>query len=290
MNKDFCLANEINAETYKDYLDRLKLLATSLFTWKGLDEIAGYGASKFLEQVLFENGKACFVKDKELGFIVLRVMGDDIRNIYNIPTKVIAHSNNYQKEFKFEEINLILNNNLELPTYQTIKQYSYRLFDVTRTMDLNLTAQKTPILLQGETKDILTLKNVYNQYTGNSPVLFGNKSFDITNKLNVLNTTAPYLLDKLNTYKIDLWNECLTYLGINNSNTQKKERLITDEVNSNNDLINYYLNCFYKTRKKACDEINVRYNLNIQIELNRDLSDLLDNGIDDNSLDGDNNE
>ena len=46
--------------------------------------------------------------------------------------------------------------------------------------------------------------------------------------------------------------------------------------NSNNELINYYLNCFYKTRKEACDQINKKYGLNISIKLNKDVLDLLE--------------
>ena len=59
-------------------------------------------------------------------------------------------------------------------------------------------------------------------------------------------------------------------------NTDKKERLIVSEAESNDDLINYYLNCFYKTRKQACDLINKKYNLNITIELNKEVIKLLE--------------
>ena len=113
------------------------------------------------------------------------------------------------------------------------------------------------------------------QYSGNTPFIFGSKQFDLNNRLSVLKTDAPFLLDKLQLYKHDVWCEALTFLGINNANTDKKERLITDEVNSNNELINYYLNCFYKTRKDACDRINKKYGLNISIKLNKDIEELL---------------
>ena len=120
------------------------------------------------------------------------------------------------------------------------------------------------------------------QYSGNTPFIFGNKQFDISNKLNVLKTDAPYLIDKLEDHKHEIWNEALTFLGINNANTDKKERLITSEVESNDDLINYYLNCFYKTRKDACDRINKKYGLNIEISLNKDVLDLLN--LDENEI------
>lgn len=273
--KETDLAMRINNETYVDYLDRLKLLATSLFTWEGLDKVAGEGASRFLELSLYEYGRACFIKDDELGYMALRVNPSDTFNVYMLPTKVQAWSIGYQKNFDFDDVVYIMNNELQIPTARTINQFAYRLYETERTIDVNLIAQKTPVLIEGDTKTILTLKNVYMQYSGNTPFIFGSKAFDVSNKLNVLNTNAPYLIDKLELHKHEIWNECLTYLGIDNANTDKKERLITDEVESNNEVINYYLNCFYKTRKKACDEINEKYGLDIKLQLNKEVLDLL---------------
>lgn len=268
-----------NNATYIDYLNRLRLLATSLFTWENLDEVAGFGASRFLEQSLFDNGRACFVKDDELGFMALNVNPSDKLNVYNLPTRVMAWSIGYEKNYDFDDVVYIMNNELQLPTRQTINLIAYRLYETERTIDTNLIAQKTPILIEGDTKTILTLKNVYMQYSGNTPFIFGNKQFDISNKLNILKTDAPYLIDKLTIHKHELWNEALTYLGIDNANTDKKERLITDEVESNNDLINFYLNCFYKTRKQACELINEKFlkdnDVKISISLNKDIADFL---------------
>ena len=269
------LAMIINNKTYIDYLDRLKLLAVSLFKWKGLDDVAGFGASRFLELALYENGRACFVKDESKGYLALKVNPTDKLNVYNLPVKVLAWSIGYNKTYNFDDIVYIMNNELELPTSNTLSLFAYRLYETERTIDVNLIAQKTPVLIEGDTKTILTLKNVYMQYSGNIPFIFGNKQFDISNKLNVLKTDAPYLVDKLELHKHEIWNEALTYLGIDNANTDKKERLITDEVESNNDLISYYLNCFYRTRKQACDLINEKYGLNIEIELNKEITNLL---------------
>lgn len=276
---DFELTSFTNNLTYIDYLDRLRLLATSLFTWKNLDDVAGVGASRFLEQALYDNGRACFVKDPELGFMALKVNPSDRLNVYNLPIKVEAWSIGYNKQYDFNDIVYIMNNELQKPTIETMQLFASRLYETERTIDLNLIAQKTPVLIEGDTKTILTLKNVYMQYSGNTPFIFGNKQFDISNKLNVLNTNAPYLIDKLDIHKHQIFNDALTVLGINNANTDKKERLITDEVTSNEQLVNYYLNCWYKTRKKACDEINEKFlsdsETKISIELNDEVMDLL---------------
>lgn len=265
-------ALSVNNRTYLDYLNRLEMLATSLFKWENLDKVAGFGASRFLESSLYQYGKACFVKDKTKGFMVLNANPSDKLNIYYLPEKINAWSMDYNKMYPLDEVVYIMNNNMCLPTKDSITLFAYRLYDNERVMDTNLNALRTPVLIEGDTKSALTLKNLYMKYEGNEPFIFGNKDFQISNKLNVLKTDAPYLLDKLESHKHELWNDAMTYLGIDNANTSKKERLITDEVESNNELINYYLGCFYNTRKQACDMINEMFlkdsDIKIELKLN----------------------
>ena len=269
------LAMIINDRTMIDYIDRLKMLAISLFSWKDLDKYAGTGASRFLELSLYEDGRGVFIKDETLGYMALKVNPSDKLNVYQLPTKVMAWSIGYNKQYDFDDVVYIMNNELQKPTREFMELFAYRLYETERTIDINLNAQKTPVLIEGDTKTILTLKNVYMQYSGNTPFIFGNKQFDISNKLNVLKTDAPYIVDKLDIHKHQIFNDALTVLGIDNANTDKKERLITNEVESNEELIKYYLNCFYKTRKCACEQIKEKFNIDIDIELNKDIIDLL---------------
>lgn len=267
----------LNNATASDIYDRLMMLAISIFTWEGLDEIAGFGASRFLEQSLFRYGKAVFIKDDEIGYKVMNATPSDKLNSYYLPIKVNAYSIDYNKNFDLDDCVYIMNNELQKPTSSSIALFSKRLYETERTIDVNLHAQRTPIIIEGSKNTMLTLKNAYMQFDGNVPVIYGNKEFNLDSKLNVLHTDAPFVIDKLENYKHELQNDCMTFLGINNANTQKRERLITDEVNSNNDLINYYLNCFYKTRKQACDLINKKYDLNIKLVLNKEMIELLNN-------------
>lgn len=273
------LAMLINNRTMQDYFDRLSLIATSIFTWEGLDEIGG--DSRFLEQCLFKYGRACFIKDKELGYMTINANPSDKLNHYNLPVRINAWSVGYSKNYDFDDCVYIMNNEMQLPTISTIELFALRLYEAERTIDVNIKAQKTPVLIEGDAKSMLTLKNLYTKFSGNEPFIFGNKNFNLDKALNVLKTDAPFIADKLQDYKHEVWNECLTFLGINNANTDKKERLVTDEVNSNNDLIKFYFNCFYKTRKKACDEINKKYfngKEQVKIVINKDIEKLLMEG------------
>lgn len=273
------LAMLINNETYIDYFNRLTLIATSIFTWEGLDEIGG--DSRFLEQCLFTYGRACFIKDKELGYMTINANPSDKLNHYNLPVRINAWSVGYSKNYDFDDCVYIMNNEMQLPTMKTIQLFANRLYEAERTIDVNIKAQKTPVLIEGDSKSMLTLKNLYMKFSGNEPFIFGNKNFNLDKALNVLKTDAPFIANDLQDYKHEVWNECLTFLGINNANTDKKERLVTDEVNSNNDLIKFYFNCFYKTRKKACDEINKKYfdgKEQVKIVINKDVEKLLMEG------------
>jgi hypothetical protein len=265
----------LNNATASDIYDRLMMLAISIFTWEGLDDVAGFGASRFLEQSLFRYGKAVFIKDDEIGYKVMNATPSDKLNSYYLPIKVNAYSIDYNKTFDLDDCVYIMNNELQKPTSSSIALFSKRLYETERTIDVNLHAQRTPILIEGDKNTMLTLKNAYMQFDGNVPVIYGRKDFSLDSKVNALRTDAPFVIDKLENYKHELQNDCMTFLGINNANTQKRERLITDEVNSNNDLINYYLNCFYKTRKQACDLINKKYDLNIKLVLNKEMIELL---------------
>jgi hypothetical protein len=284
----------LNNRTYIDYFNRLKMLAISIFEWEGLDEIGGN--SRFLEMTLFEEGKAVFVNDKELGYLTLRVAPNGKLNYYNLPVSIEAVSIEYNKKYPMKDVVYIMNNELQLPTSNTIELFARRLYEIERTTEINIKAQKTPVLIAGNERQRLTLQNLYMQYDGNVPFIFGDSDANLENGVKAISTLAPFVADKLTIQKHEVWNDCLTYLGINNANTDKKERLITDEVQSNNELIYFYLNCFYKTRKRACEEINKKFfngEEKVKIKVNKNLSELLgvtEEELFDDPEEGDDNE
>lgn len=263
-----------NNATFIDFLDRLRLLATSIFSWTNLDKLCGDGAERFMEQNLYEYGRAVVVKDEELGCLALRVNPADTYNVYYMPTKIMAWSIGYEKQYNLEDVVYVMNNELQKPTIETAMLFAYRLYEAERVTDVNLNAQKTPVLIEGDTKTILTLKQVYEQYSGNTPFIFGNKQYDLSNALNVLNTGAPYIVDKVYQHKKSLLNDYINFLGIKSFSTEKKERLVGEEAKGNEELSTFYLNCFYKTRQKAVDEINEKFKPKELIKLEANIKEI----------------
>ena len=86
----------------------------------------------------------------------------------------------------------------------------------------------------------------------------------------MLKTDAPYVGDKLYTLKTQIWNEALTILGISNTNTTKKERLISDEVirNEGGVIANRYSRL--EARRQACVKINDMFGTNIECNFRED--------------------
>ena len=245
---------------YNKYLN----IYLSLFKWNNLPNNIN---PIFIEQTLLTQGKGMFINDNELGFMFVPCIANSKVNYQNEPIEYTANTFGYNKTFSKDDIVLIRNNPLENSSDIMLINYCIKLSECSNTARINLQAQKTPILIVCDDKDLLTMKNLYQKYNGNEPVIYGDKNLNFEN-LKVIKTDAPYVIDKISDYKVILRNELLTNLGIDNSNIDKKERLITDEVNSNNKEIEINRNVMLKEREKACELINKKFNLNISVSLN----------------------
>lgn len=256
-------ANQLNNDTYNMYYSMLKNMCLSLFKWEGLPKTVN---ERFLETTLFESGHCGFVKDPQYGFLGLPSNLTGMVNMYGEPITLMAISNNYSREFTVgEDAVVIYHNNLKEPTEQICRLYSMRLYEVERTLDTNIKQQKFPLVILCNDQQRLSLKNLYMQYDGNEPVIFAHKTLDLDG-VKVLNTDAPFIADKLINYKHNLMNECMMNLGISNFNQMKKERLVESETNANAEQVEAFRNGLLTMRKKACEQINELFDLNVSVD------------------------
>lgn len=261
----------MNNRTYMQYYNRLTELALSMFEWKNLPKTVD---QRFLEMCLFSDGMCVFFEDDVLGYLGLRCMIGGRLNVYQIPTDRKAYATNgYQKELDGTNSVIIFNNYLHTNSMLDVEMFSKRLYNLDRAIDVNANAQKTPVLIQCDESQRLTMKNLYKQYEGNEPFIFGSKGLD-ANGLKVLQTGAPYVADKLYELKTQIWNEALTYLGISNINLVKKERMITDEVTRNQGGTVASRYSRLESRRQACKQINEMFNLDIWVEYREDFQDV----------------
>lgn len=270
-SKPFYQSAYRNNRTYLQYYNRLTELALSMFEWKNLPKTID---PRFMEMCLYSDGMSIFFKDEELGFLALQCMIGGHLNVYRIPTERRAYaSNGYNRKLDSTNSVIIFNNFLHTNSMLDIEMFSNRLYNLDRAIDVNANAQKTPVLITCGENERLTLVNLYNQYDGNEPVIYGNKNLD-PNALKVLKTDAPYVADKLYELKTQIWNEALTYLGISNINVVKKERMITDEVTRNmgGTVASRYSRL--EMRRQACEQINEMFGLSISVDYREDFQDV----------------
>lgn len=271
-----------NNYTYVQYFNRLVELAVSMFDWKNIPDTIDV---RYLELALFRDGKAVFFKDEELGYLGLRCMAAGTWDVYQVPKMRTAYSaNGYNRPLNEENSVIIFNNQLRTNSYLDVEQFAERLYNLDRVIDVNCNAQKTPILISCDENEKLTLQNLYMQYTGNEPVIYGYKSVS-PDSLKAINTGAEFVADRIYQLKVQYWNEALTYLGISNVNYQKKERMVTDEVMRamGGVIANRYSRL--NARRKACEEINKMFGLNIWCDYREDFREADDEFMLDNETD-----
>ena len=285
-NREFIDTAYVNDQTYYDYLYRLKKIATSIFEWVNLPPSMN---SRYIEETLYYLGTAALLWDDNYGFINTKCASAGEINIYGLPTKVNCYSYGYQdmrmlytglnKTKDNKECIMVMNTWDRTPTCSTLELFALRLYEAERTCDVNVKAQKTPVMLVVNDTQRLTMKNLYSQYDGNEPFIFGDKDSLSADTLKAIKTDAPYIADKLMEYKKEIWNEALTFLGINNLSLEKKERLITDEASSNNEVINMNLQSYLVPRKEACKLFNEKFGLTgdkaIDVRVRSDLFNLI---------------
>jgi hypothetical protein len=257
-------AEQQNHATYYMYYNRLKDYALSMFEWDGLPDSV---SERYLEIVMYRDGRTVFFKDPELGFMTLPVTIGSTINAYEDPTGYVAYSVNYpQRNLTPDEAVVIYNSYSRTAMMPIIEQFARRLAHVERAMDVNIQATKTPVLILADESQRLTMLNAYMQYNGNEPFIFGNKSGFDKDAFKVLKTDAPLYTDKLMQYRHDLWNNAMTFLGIGNAKQDKRERLVSDEVAANDEQIQSSRFVWLQARQDACMKINNMFGLNLSVD------------------------
>ena len=271
-DRDFWESAELNNAAYIQYYNRLTELSISMFEWRNLPSTVD---PRFLELTLFANGMAVFFRDED-NYLALQCAISGPLDVYRIPVKRRAYAvNGFNRELDNKNSVIIYNNMLHKNSMLDVRMFARELYNLDRAISVNANAQKTPILIRCTENERLSLENLYMQFDGNKPIIYGDKQLN-PNSLTVLKTDAPYVADKLYTLKTQKWNEALTYLGISNVNITKRERLITDEVtrNQGGTIASRYSRL--ESRRQACRQINEMFGLDIQCDYREDYQEIVD--------------
>ena len=255
-----------------------QMLALNRYRWENLPNGI---ESRYIEEMLYDNGECAMFDHPDLGLCVLRSSSRENLNIYGEPTKLSLSGFNEHRTVMMDECVRIMNNDLALPTLPNIVYYARRMAEIDDIIMQNLRQQRVPYLFATDENNAFSMKSLYDRMYQGEPAIFIDKEMfkGEPENIMVLPTQAPYLVDKLQVQKQEMERELLTFLGINNT-LEKKERLLEDETNSNNQFIKMSSDIGYKQRLLACEQINKMFGLNVRVVETQDefQSEVMDDG------------
>lgn len=252
-----------NTRVYYEIMTRLSMLAQNIFVWNNLPDTMN---KRYIEKTLFYHGTLFAYKPEGLSTpVCAKASGSNNVNRYFEPSEYIVSDAMDTKTVPASQGVVLRCNYQGIPLCNIAQIYAKRLYELTVSANVNTKLQKFPTLITAPRSKAKTARDMYLKIDGNSPVVFeydDNKDVEIK----CVNTGTPYVADKLlDTYRDTLF-EYLTILGVKTANVDKRERMITSEVDSNNEVLSLYTHCFDVGRQDFCRELNSKFNLQTTVE------------------------
>lgn len=282
-----------NMKTYNMYLRQCMTLAENVFKFNNLPIFIDVS---FMNKTLIKNGAIAFFYDDvletvlALPFIILGNL-----DVYGRPLKIQAiGQNGYSRILNKDEFVIMYDNNGQYPIYLDICQYAERLALDTRTMDINISQQKTPRFWKTSANNERTIKDIVNNVDGLDESIITYKNINLDDTSLVL-APAPFVSDKIDLHKDKIWNEFLRFIGVANLSFQKKERNISDEIQAMQGGTIASRFSRFEPRKRAVELINEKFGQYLDGELSveyydsvptsktdEENEDIDESGVDDN--------
>jgi hypothetical protein len=269
------------------YIRVLSELAMNRFKWTGLPDTVN---PRFLEMTLFYQALAVFFDDERYGYLALKGSGQNYLNFQNDPTGFMVVGNNYyHPPMGASKVVPIWANYMRMPDVDIVQIYANRLANFDRTLEINSqNARKTRVLAYPENLR-LSAENINRQIDEGQPTIRVTGAMGDMEFMSVLDFAInPDTIEKLDIVRARQWNVCMGLLGIDFGNQDKKERLVSDEVNANNEQTDNMKFVNLNARRQACEQINEKFGLNVDVDYNTEIAEQADRIF--NSMLSDNSE
>lgn len=221
----------------------------------------------YVNKTLLRTGAVACFKDEILGFLILPFNLVGKLDCYGNPTTIQCYSANgyVSKILKKEEYAILWDNTSKISIIKDIYILAERMAIATRTMDINISQQKTPRFFKTSTENEQTVKNIINNVDSYENLLLTYDNVAIDDFASVL-APAPYVTDKISDYYDKLWAEFLRLIGMNSITSTKKERLLTDEIRYSQGGALLSRESYLLTRDVWVNEVSEKFNIIIKYE------------------------
>lgn len=256
------------------YIIHLTQMCANRFTWNGFPKEID---ARYLEMALTQRGLVVFFKEEKVynEYMVLRAGSLGPLNVYDNPTsyQVLGGSGDFRVNQKLtnEECIPIWANYMRVAEMPNIIMWANRLAEIDRTIEISaINARQTRAVSVPEDMR-LSAQNVIQQMREGVETVFGTESLgDIIKAIETIDLEShPAKLPNLLISKGKIWNEIMTFMGVSNSNEDKKERLVSDEVHIKDEQIDLIKAMNLSSRQQAAERINEMFGLDISVEFNQ---------------------
>lgn len=263
MDKKLINSQLSNFKTYNMYKRQLLTLAENVFEFKNLPEFIDIA---YLNGTLLRQGSIAFFQDEVMGLLALPFVAYGRLDVYGRPIKIqVTGQNGYRRILDKDEFVIMYDNNGRYPLWLDILQYSERIAQMTRTIDINIAQQKTSRVFKTKSGTEKSIRDLVNNVDAYENTILTYDDIDLDD-ISLVLAPAPYVADKISIDKDKIYNEFLRLIGIANLSYQKKERNIKDEINAmqGGTIASRYSR--FEPRKKAIEQINEKFGTNIEVE------------------------
>lgn len=251
-----------NFKTYEMYRRQLLTLAENVFEFENLPEFIDVS---YLNKNLLRKGSIAFFKDEVMGVIALPYVNCSTLDIYGRPTRIqVVSQNGYTRFLNRDEFVIMYDNNGRYPLWLDILQYAERMALCSRTIDTNLSQQKTPRVWKVKEETLQSFKDMMNNIDGFQEAIATYEEINIDD-INCILEPAPFVSDQVEQEKEKIWNEFLRLIGIANLSFEKKERNIKDEITAMQGGTVASRFSRFEPRQRAIKEINEKFGTNINV-------------------------
>lgn len=273
MKRELINSQLSNFKTYDMYRRQFLTLAENVFEFKNLPEFIDLA---YLNKQLLRKGAIAFFRDEVLGVLALPYVNVSNLDIYGRPRRIqVIAQNGYTRTLNSEEFVIMYDNEGRYPLWLDIIQYSERMANIVRTIDINVSQQRTPRVWKTKQENEKSLRDLINNVDGNENKIITYKDIDLDDTQVIL-SPAPYVTDKLDLEKDKLYNEFLRLIGIANLSYEKKERNIRDEIQAMQGGTVASRFSRYEPRERAVKQINEKFGTNIEVRYYDGLPSMLE--------------
>lgn len=259
-----------NTALVEYYTKYLLEKAISVFKFDGLPDT---WARNYFEYVLFGYGHVAVINTDKYG-VIPQMSGLTGYNVFYQPT-IVTIANPLLDGLKTLEIGTQCEIIKLQPNYSGVMDIVTTYADLmalcVETAGINLLNSKMSYIFFSQNKQAAeSFKKMYDKVASGEPAAFLDKSLldDEGNPAWTMftqNVGQNYITDKILNDLQTIEDQFNTDIGIPNANTQKKERLIVDEVNANNTDTNAKVSLWLETMRYDIEKVNRMFGLNLSV-------------------------